>query len=296
MRIGFIGLGIMGRPMVRNLLSAGYEVVVKGNRPDVVHELEEAGATSATTEADVAAQVGVVITMVQDSPQVREAALGETGIVHGAHDGLVYVDCSSIAPATAQQVAAALAEKGVPMLDAPVSGGEPKAIEGTLSFMVGGDQEVFDRVRPVLAAMGASVVRVGPVGAGNVAKLANQVVVAVNIAAVSEALVLAQRAGVDPGAVYQAIRGGLAGSTVLDAKAPMMLERRFDPGFRVALHRKDLRNALTTSDQVAAPLPLTERVLAMMDDLAARGLDDSDHSALVQVYEQAAGDELGSQP
>jgi 2-hydroxy-3-oxopropionate reductase len=219
--------------------------------------------------------------------------LGPDGIIEGCHDGLVYVDMSSIAPLVSREVAEALAAKGVVMLDAPVSGGEPKAIDGTLSIMVGGDRATFDQVNPVLAAMGASVVYVGEIGAGNIAKLANQVVVALNIAAVSEALVLAQKAGVSPEAVFEAIRGGLAGSTVLEAKAPMMLDRNFKPGFRVSLHIKDLVNALDTSHDVAAHLPLTASVLEMMTALKAGGHDAEDHSGLVQHYERLAGVEVG---
>ena len=199
---------------------------------------------------------------------------------------------SSIAPSTAQQVAAALCQRGVAMLDAPVSGGEPKAIEGTLSIMVGGDRAVFDRVRDVLAAMGTAVVHIGEVGAGNTAKLANQVVVALNIAAVSEALVLAQKAGVSPAAVFEAIRGGLAGSTVLAAKGPMMLDRNFTPGFRINLHVKDLVNSLDTAHEVGAPLPLTAAALEMLSGLKASGHEGEDHSGLVQHYELLAGTRL----
>jgi 2-hydroxy-3-oxopropionate reductase len=195
---------------------------------------------------------------------------------------------SSIAPLAAKQIHEALAERGVAMLDAPVSGGEPKAIEGTLSVMVGGDKEVFDQVVGILDAVAASVVYVGTIGAGNTAKLANQVVVALNIAAVSEALVLAQKAGVDPGAVVHAIRGGLAGSAVLEAKAPMMLAHEFKPGFRINLHIKDLVNALDTSHEVSAPLPLTAAVLEMFTALKADGHEGDDHSGLVQFYESLA--------
>lgn len=292
MKIGFIGLGIMGLPMAKNLVNAGHELVVLDRSAAREEEVVALGATRAATPAEVAAQVELVLTMVPDSPQVREVALGEGGIIEGARAGLLYADMSSIAPATSREVAAALAAKGVSMLDAPVSGGEPKAIDGTLSFMVGGDAATFAVVEPVLAAMGASVVLVGPIGAGNITKLANQVVVALNIAAVSEALVLAQKAGVDPEAVYRAIRGGLAGSTVMDAKAPMMLERRFDPGFRINLHIKDLRNALATSHDVQVPLPLTASVFEMMVNLQVQGVEAEDHSALVKFYEAAAGVEV----
>ena len=219
MRIGFIGLGIMGKPMAKNLIAAGHDLVVRDNNPATLAELTALGAIEAPTARAVAEQVELVLTMLPNSPHVTEVVLGADGILEGAHPGLSYIDMSSIAPLVSREVSEALAAEGIPMLDAPVSGGEPKAIDGTLSIMVGGPQELFDRYADVLGVMGASVVRVGEIGAGNIAKLANQIVVAVNIAAVSEALVFAQKAGVDPDAVFAAIRGGLAGSTVMEAKA-----------------------------------------------------------------------------
>ena len=288
MRIGFIGLGIMGKPMSKNLINAGHELVVSAHNPDAAAELVALGARQADTPREIAPQVEVVITMLPNSPQVRHVALGPDGIIAGAHPGLVYVDMSSIAPLAAREVSEALAEKGIAMLDAPVSGGEPKAIDATLSIMVGGDRAVFAQVKPVLSDLGAAVVHVGDIGAGNTAKLANQVVVALNIAAVAEALVLSQKAGVAPDAVFQAIRGGLAGSTVLEAKAPMMLDHNFQPGFRINLHIKDLVNALETSHEVGASLPLTAAVLEMMSALRAHGHESDDHSGLVQYYERLA--------
>ena len=288
MKVGFIGLGIMGKPMAKNLIRAGHQLVVSAHNADAAQELVAAGASSAETPRDIAAQVDLVITMLPNSPDVAAVALGPDGIVEGAHPGLVFVDMSSIAPLVAREVSEGLAGQGIAMLDAPVSGGEPKAIDGTLSVMVGGDPAVFDRVRGVLADMAGSVVLVGGIGAGNIAKLANQVVVALNIAAVSEALVLASKAGVAPQAVVQAIRGGLAGSAVLEAKAPMMLEHNFQPGFRISLHIKDLLNALDTSHSVGAPLPLTAAVLEMMTALRADGHEQEDHSGLVQLYESLA--------
>lgn len=292
MKIGFIGLGIMGRPMCKNLIKAGHELVVCSRTQSSVDELVAVGATSAATPREVAAQVEVVITMLPNSPEVKEVILGPNGVIEGAQPGCIVADMSSIAPLASQQIAAQLAEKGIEMLDAPVSGGQPKAIEGTLSVMVGGNQEVFDKCVPVFKAMAASVVRVGKVGAGNVTKLANQVVVALNIAAVSEAMVLAAKAGVEPELVYQAIRGGLAGSTVLDAKAPLMLDRKFNPGFRINLHIKDLANALETSQDVGAPLPLTASVMEIMQSLSADGLGDSDHGAMVRYFENLANIEV----
>ena len=292
MKIGFIGLGIMGKPMCRNLLNAGYELLVCGRNPASVDELVAAGATSAPTPRDVAAQVGMVITMLPDSPEVKQVVLGPDGVIEGAQPGCTVADMSSIAPLASREIAARLAENGIEMLDAPVSGGQPKAVDGTLSVMVGGKQEVFDRCLPVLEAMAASVVRVGDIGAGNVAKLANQVVVALNIAAVAEAMVLAAKAGVEPDLVYQAIRGGLAGSAVMDAKVPLMLDRKFDPGFRINLHIKDLANALETSHEVGAPLALTDSVMAIMQALKADGLGDCDHGAMIRHFEKRAEIEL----
>lgn len=286
MKVGFIGLGIMGKPMSKNLLKAGYSLVVFGRNEASVKELVDAGAESATSAKAVAEQCDVVITMLPNSPQVNEVALGEDGLVDGAKDGLVFIDMSSIAPLATQQIAKALAEKGVKMLDAPVSGGEPKAIDGSLSVMVGGDKDVFEQYYDLMKAMAGSVVHTGDIGAGNVTKLANQVIVALNIAAMSEALALATKAGVDPELVYQAIRGGLAGSTVLDAKAPMVLNRNFEPGFRIDLHIKDLANALDTSHGVGAQLPLTAQVMEMMQALKADGLESKDHSSLALYYEK----------
>jgi 2-hydroxy-3-oxopropionate reductase len=294
MKIGFIGLGIMGRPMATNLIKAGHELVVSAHNEAAASELAQLGASTARTPREIAAQVELLITMLPNSPQVRDVALGTDGIVGGARPDLIYVDMSSIAPAVAQEVAQALAERGVKMLDAPVSGGEPKAIDGTLSIMVGGDREAFDQVHDVLAAMGSSVVHVGGIGAGNTTKLANQVIVALNIAAVSEALVLAQKAGVAPGAVVEAIRGGLAGSAVLEAKAPMMLAHEFKPGFRINLHIKDLNNAMDTSEDIGAPLPLTAAVLDVLRLLDAEDHGGEDHSGLVQYYEALAGTRLES--
>jgi 2-hydroxy-3-oxopropionate reductase len=269
--IGFIGLGIMGKPMVTKAAL---------------------GAGTAATPREIAEQVELVITMLPNSPQVTDVALGTDGLIEAARTGLIFVDMSSIAPLTAREIHDALAAKGVAMLDAPVSGGEPKAIDGTLSVMVGGDLEVFDQVAGVLNAVAASVVHVGPIGGGNTAMLANQVVVALNIAAVAAALVLAQKAGVDSAIVVDAIRGGLAGSALLDAKVPMMLAHDFKPGLRISLHIKDLVNALDTSHEVGAPLPLTASVLEIFTALKADGHEGDDHSGLVQFYESVARTKL----
>ncbi|HIQ75010.1 MAG TPA: 2-hydroxy-3-oxopropionate reductase [Candidatus Cottocaccamicrobium excrementipullorum] len=286
MKIGFIGLGIMGKPMSKNLLKAGHELVVCDFNKDAVAEVVAAGAKEGTNGAEIAKECDVIITMLPNSPHVRTVALGEGGIIEGAHEGTVLIDMSSIDPVESKKIGAELAKKGIDMLDAPVSGGEPKAIDGTLSVMVGGKKELFDKYYDMLMVMAGSVVYVGELGSGNVAKLANQIIVAVNIAAVGEALTFAKKAGTDPELVYQAIRGGLAGSTVLDAKAPMMLSRNFKPGFRIELHIKDLTNALNAAHAIAAPVPLTGQLMEMMQALKADGYEKEDHSSLVKYYEK----------
>lgn len=286
MKIGFIGLGIMGKPMSKNLVKAGHELVVCDFNKDAVAELVEMGAKQAANGAEVAKECDVIITMLPNSPHVRSVALGENGIADGAHEGSVLIDMSSIDPTESKKIGEELAKKGIEMLDAPVSGGEPKAIDGTLSVMVGGKKDLFDKYYDMLMVMAGSVVYVGELGSGNVAKLANQIVVAVNIAAVSEALAFAKKAGTDPELVYQAIRGGLAGSTVMDAKAPMMLSRNFKPGFRIELHIKDLNNALNAAHAISAPVPLTGQLMEMMQALKADGYEKEDHSSLVKFYEK----------
>ena len=285
-KIGFIGLGIMGKPMSKNLLKAGYDLTVCDINASAVAEVVALGAKAASTPKEVAAQTEIIITMLPNSPQVKPVVLGENGVIEGAKPGTIVVDMSSIAPLAAQEVAKALAEKKVEMLDAPVSGGEPKAIDATLSIMVGGKQAIFDECLPILKCMGASAVLVGEVGAGNVTKLANQIVVALNIAALSEALVLATKAGVDPELVFNAIKGGLAGSTVMNAKAPLMLDRKFDPGFRINLHIKDLANVMETAHEVGVPLPLTSGVMEILQALKVDGLGNADHGAIVRYYEK----------
>ena len=246
MKIGFIGLGIMGKPMAKNLMKAGHELVVYDVIAANVDNVVAAGAQAGASSKDVAEQCSFIITMLPNSPHVKTVVMGENGVLEGAQAGTVLVDMSSIAPLASQEIAAACGEKGVKMLDAPVSGGEPKAIDGTLAIMVGGDKELFDQVKDVLAVMGSSVVYCGTIGAGNTTKLANQIIVAANIAACAEAFILAKKAGVDPAVVFEAIKGGLAGSTVMNAKVPMMLERDFNPGFKIDLHIKDLNNAIDT--------------------------------------------------
>lgn len=292
MKIGFIGLGIMGKPMSKNLIKAGYSLVVRDHNAESVAELVALGATSADSAKAIAEQSDVIITMLPNSPHVKEVLLGEGGVIEGAKAGTIVIDMSSIAPLASREIHEALAKKSIALLDAPVSGGEPKAIDGTLSVMVGGNKELFDKCYDIMKAMAGSVVHTGEIGAGNVTKLANQVIVALNIAAMAEALTLATKAGVNPELVYQAIRGGLAGSTVLDAKAPMVMSRNFKPGFRIDLHIKDLANALDTSHGVGAQLPLTAAVMEMMQALKADGLGTADHSALACYYEKLAKVEI----
>jgi 2-hydroxy-3-oxopropionate reductase len=287
--IGFIGLGIMGRPMAKNLLKAGHKLVVFDIVQASVDDVVASGAARGQSCSDVASRSDIVITMLPDGPDVEAAMLGPAGVLEGARQGCIVVDMSSISPTVAQKVGAACAVKGVGFLDAPVSGGEPKAIDGTLAIMVGGESGVFETVKPILEKMGSSVLLTGPVGAGNVTKLANQIMVACNIAAMGEALVLATRAGLDPEVVFNAVKGGLAGSTVLNAKAPMVIGRNFKPGFRIRLHQKDLRNALLAGESMKVPLPLTSMVQQMLITLMNEGKGDLDHSAIVNYIEKGAG-------
>ena len=294
-KIGFVGLGIMGKPMSKNLLKAGHKLVVYDIVPAAVEEVKKAGAEVGTSPSDVASKADVIITMLPNSPQVKEVVLGKNGIMEGAKPGSLVVDMSSIAPLVAREVAAELKKKNIRMLDAPVSGGEPKAIDGTLSIMVGGEKSDFDTMLPLFKSMGSSAVLTGAVGAGNVTKLANQIIVALNIAAVSEALVLATKAGVDPNLVYEAIKGGLAGSTVLNAKAPLMMDRKFNPGFRINLHIKDLANVMDTAHGVGVPLPLSAAVMEIMQALKVDGMGESDHGAIVRFYEKLSQIEVKRQ-
>jgi 2-hydroxy-3-oxopropionate reductase len=291
-QIGFVGLGIMGKPMAKNLLKAGYSLTVYDVRAEPVEELVTDGASMAPSSREVAQVTDTIITMLPDSADSERAILGENGVLEGAKAGSIIIDMSSIAPLVSQKIAAEAAGKSVEMLDAPVSGGEPGAIAGTLAIMVGGKQEVFDQCLPILNSVGRSVVRVGDVGAGNFVKLANQIIVAANIEAVGEAFALAQKAGIDPELVFQAIRGGLAGSAVMEAKAPMIMDRNFNPGFRIRLHQKDLHNALLTGKDLGVPLPVTGLVQQMLGALMNQGKGDNDHSAIVNFIEDMAGVEI----
>jgi len=293
MKIGFIGLGIMGKPMAYNLLKAGHQLVVFDIVKDRMDKLVAAGAVAATSPKNVAESCMYIITMLPDSPQVKTVVLGEDGILKGAKPGALLIDMSSIAPGASREIASECEKAGVRMLDAPVSGGEPKAIDGSLSIMVGGDKALFESVKDdILLKMGASAVYCGEIGAGNTTKLANQIIVACNIAALAEALTLAKKAGVNPMQVYEAIKGGLAGSTVMNAKAPMMIKGEYKPGFRVELHIKDLANALETGRVLASPLPLTTMVMEMFQTLRADGAGQDDHSALAKYYAKISGESI----
>lgn len=291
-KVGFIGLGIMGKPMAKNLLKAGYQLSVFDINGEAVRELTVAGAKEGKSSADVAAQSDVIITMLPNSPEVEQVILGDKGVISGARPGTILVDMSSIAPLVSRKLSDKLNKKGIVMIDAPVSGGEPKAIEGTLAIMAGGPEETFNKVKDLLSAMGSSVKLVGDIGSGNVTKLANQIIVALNIAAMSEAMVLATKAGVDPEKVYQAIRGGLAGSTVLDAKMPLVLNGNFKPGFRIELHIKDLMNVIDTANEIDSPVMLTQKVLEIMKSLREEGKAKDDHGGLIQYYEKLAKTEV----
>jgi len=291
-KIGFIGLGIMGKPMAKNLLKAGYQLVVYDINTAAIKELADSGASEGISSSDVASHSDVIITMLPNSPDVKEVVLGKNGIIYGVKTGAVLIDMSSIAPLVSKEISDQLIKKGVVMLDAPVSGGEPKAIDGTLAIMVGGPGEAFNKVKDILGMMGSSVKLVGDIGSGNITKLANQIIVALNIAALGEAMVLATKAGVDPEKVYQAIRGGLAGSTVMDAKMPMILDGNFKPGFRIELHIKDLLNALDTARELEAPASLSTQVLEIMTTLQNRGKGKDDHGGIIQFYESLAGVEV----
>ena len=285
-QIGFVGLGIMGRPMVRNLMKAGYSVTVYDIVSDAVEELASEGATPATSSDEVASKTDTIITMLPDSADSERAILGEGGVLAGAKKGSIIIDMSSIAPSMSQKIFQECSKEGVEMMDAPVSGGEPGAINATLAIMVGGKQEIFDQCYDLLSVMGSNVVLTGDIGAGNITKLANQIIVAANIEALSEAMVLAQKAGVDPERVFNAIRGGLAGSTVMEAKAPMMLDRNFRAGFRIRLHQKDLRNVLQTAQELNVPLPVTALLQQMLGSLVNDGEQDLDHSAIRHFLEK----------
>lgn len=288
-RLGFIGLGVMGKPMCLKLIRAGYSLRVYDINSEAVEELVQAGAKAATSPSAIGSECDVIFTMLPDSPHVEAVINGKDGVLEGIKPGCTIIDMSSIAPSMAQKLHALAKEKGVAMLDAPVSGGEPKAIDGTLSIMIGGDKKDFDSIEDLLLIMGASALLLGEIGSGNVCKLANQIMVAVHLSAMSEAMVFAEKAGVDAEKVYEAIRGGLAGSTVLDAKMPLILDRNFKPGGPIRMHTKDLVNVRDFAMEIDAPIPLTVQVMEFMKALKADGKAEDDHGGLVQYHEKLAG-------
>lgn len=287
-RIGFIGLGIMGKPMAANLLAAGYQLTVHNRSRPPVEELAARGARPAGSAREVASASDVIITMLPDSPDVEAVVLGREGVAEGVCEGALYIDMSTIAPALSRRIAAVLSERGVEAVDAPVSGGEPAAREGQLSIMAGGSDEAIERARPIFDVLGKTATHIGPPGAGQVAKAANQVVVALTIQAVAEALVLTRKAGVDPARVRAALLGGFAQSRILDLHGQRMLDGAYDPGFRLRLHRKDLAIALELAREQHAPLFATAFAAQLMDALLAQGAGELDHSVMARVYEQLA--------
>jgi 2-hydroxy-3-oxopropionate reductase len=291
-KIGFIGLGIMGRPMAENLIEAGYDLVAYNRTREKAEDLD--GAKVAGSPKEVAEQSGIIITMLPDSPQVEDVLTGEDGVLEGAEDGDLIVDMSTISPVVTEELSEKAKEQGASMLDAPVSGGDVGAIEGTLSIMVGGSEEDFERARPLFEVMGATVTHVGPVGTGQVVKAANQIVVALTIEAVSEALVLGSKGGVPPEKILDVLGGGLAGNKVMEVKREKMLDHSFDPGFKVELHHKDLGIALAAGREYGVILPVTAVVDQMLQDLKTRGRGDRDHSALLTLIEESSGHEIGS--
>ncbi|KPL11787.1 2-hydroxy-3-oxopropionate reductase [candidate division BRC1 bacterium SM23_51] len=285
-RIGFIGVGIMGKPMAINLLKAGYPVVVHDVNRKAVEQVAEKGAASATCGKTVAEQSDVVITMLPDSPEVEDVVLGPDGVAEGVHSGMLFIDMSTIAPATSKKISSILSEKGVASLDAPVSGGEVGAKAGTLSIMVGGEQSAFDRALPILQVMGKNIVHIGNAGAGQVAKACNQIIVGMTIQALAEAMTLAKKSGVELEKVREALLGGFAQSRILDLHGKRIIEGNYKPGFKVRLHRKDMNIALQTGRALSVPLPGSALVATQMDAMLAQGNGDLDHSALALFLQQ----------
>jgi len=288
-KLGFIGLGIMGKPMSKNLIDAGYDLIVYDIVEEVLNEVVKYGAKKGTSPRNIAENSEIILTMLPNSPEVKAVVVGENGVIEGAKLGQILIDMSSIAPLVTRQLAEELKAKGVEMLDAPVSGGQEKAQAGTLAFMVGGKKEIFEECKEILNVMGGSVTLVGDIGAGQTAKLVNQAIVAINIAAIAESLVLGKKAGVDPEMVFNAIKNGLAASQCLNDKAPRMFSGQYDPGFKMKLHVKDLTNALETSKELHLAMPLTAQVLEMMQSLLGEGYEEVDHGGLALYYEKLNG-------
>ncbi len=292
-KVGFVGLGIMGKPMAKNLIKAGHQLVIYSGS-GAADELKGEGAEGADSYKAVAEQCGVVITCLPADPQVEEVYKGEEGLLAGAGEGDLLIDMSTISPLVTKELAREATERGVKTLDAPISGGEPGAIAGELSIMVGGAEEDFERAKPLFEAMGTPVL-VGEAGSGQIVKACNQIIVGIVLEGVSEALVLGSKAGVDPAKIIEAVSGGLAGTKVMDQKRDKFLEHDFEPGFRIELHHKDLGIALATAREVGVPLPVTALVDQMLQELQVKGRGDLDHSAVLSVLEDAADHQIGTQ-
>ena len=291
-KIGFIGLGVMGKPMARNLLQAGYPLAAHDVIRSAVGELVKEGAREAFSPREIAQWADIIITMVPDGAALEAVIFGESGVLEGIGPGRILIDMSSVEPRVSKKMAEALALKGAEMLDAPVSGGEPGAVAGTLSIMAGGKKNVFERVQPVFEVLGNGGLLIGPIGSGNIAKLANQIMVAINLISVAEGLVFAAKAGANPRLVFEAVKDGLAGSNCLNAKAPMILARNFKPGARLEIHIKDLHNALTAGHEVGAPLPFAALAMEVMQALKALGEGQIDHGGVIRYFERLAGIEV----
>jgi 2-hydroxy-3-oxopropionate reductase len=287
--VGFIGPGIMGRPMALNLMKGGYKLWAYARRPETLHLLTEAGATACATPAEVAKHADVIFTMVSDTPDVESVIFGESGVAKHARSGSVIVDMSTISPTATKVFAERLAKQGVEMLDAPVSGGETGAINGMLSIMVGGKTKVFERVKPLFECMGKNIVHIGDNGAGQVAKACNQIVVAVTIEAVAEALTFARKNGADPAKVRDALMGGFAGSKIMEVHGKRMLDNDFKPGFKVGLHQKDMRIVMETAHQLGVALPAAAMVTQHLNALMGTGGTDLDSAAVVKIIERMSG-------
>ena len=293
-RIGFIGLGIMGKPMARNLINAGFTLCVHNRSRGSVDELVGEGAAPASSPRAVAENSDIVITMLPDTPDVESAVSGQNGILAGAHEGLLVVDMSTISPVATRRLASELGNRNVRMLDAPVSGGDKGAIAGTLSIMAGGDASDFERVRPVFESLGKTIVHCGEIGSGQIVKACNQIVVALVIEAVSEALVLGSKAGVQPGVILEVLGGGLAQNRVMELRGPTMVQHNFQPGFKARLHRKDLNIILQTAREYGVTLPVSAIVDQMFTNLIENGKGDLDHSALLTVVEEMSNHSIAN--
>ena len=289
MDVGFIGLGLMGRPMALNLIKAGHRVHVWSRRRESMQPLLDAGAGDCASAAEVARRASITISMVADAPDVEQVTLGPDGVADGARAGHIHIDMSTIAPAAAQSIATRLAERGIVALDAPVSGGEPGAIAGTLTIMVGGEAEAFERVQPLFEAMGKSITRIGEAGAGQVAKACNQIITGVGVASVAEALNFAAKSGVDGAKVREALLGGFAFSRILENHGQRMLARNFKPGFKAWMHQKDVRIVMDEAHRLGLALPTAAATMQLFNAMAGSGLGEDDSVALLKLLERMSG-------